>query len=393
MRVFYDELALNLAELQDKNLLRRLKTISGPPAEWVEIGGKRLLNLSSNNYLGIAGHPLLKKGAREAMERLGCGATASRLIAGNFDLYEQAEKQLANFKKTEAALIFNSGYAANMGIIASLLTRGDLVISDELNHASIIDGILLSKADCIRYQHRNMHSLEAALAGAKGYKRKLIVTDTVFSMDGGLAPLPEIVALKEQYGAILMIDEAHGGGIFGDHGRGVAELYDVTDRVEVNMGTLSKAYGCAGAYVAGKKVLIDYLQNKARNLIYTTALPPAVIGSIQAALQVVRAEKWRREQVLLKAARMRERLQAAGFNLLDGQSQIIPVIIGDNDTTLEFARRLMEDGILAVGMRPPTVPANLARLRLTVMATHKEQDLEPATDTIIKIGRELKVIC
>jgi len=392
MQAFYQELTRDLAELQDKNLFRRLKTISGPPAEWVEIWGKRLLNLSSNNYLGIAGHPLLKKGAIEAVERLGCGATASRLIVGNFDLYAQAEKELADFKNTEAALIFNSGYAANMGIIASLVTRGDLIISDELNHASIIDGILLSKADYVRYQHRDLNSLETALAKAKGYKRKLIVTDTVFSMDGGLASLAEIVALKEQYGAILMIDEAHGGGIFGGHGRGVAELYDVAGRVEVNMGTLSKAFGCAGAYVAGKKVLIDYLLNKARNLIYTTGLPPAVVGSIRAALQVVRAEKWRREQVLLKAARIRERLQAAGFNLLDGQSQIIPVIIGDNENTLEFSRRLMEAGILAVGIRPPTVPANSARLRLTVMATHKEQDLERATDAIIKIGRELRVI-
>jgi 8-amino-7-oxononanoate synthase len=389
---FYQELARDLRELQDKNLFRGLRTVSGPPAEWVEIAGKRLLNLSSNNYLGLAGHPLLKKGALEAVERLGCGATASRLIVGNFDLYEEAEKELADFKNTEAALIFNSGYTANVGIITSLVTKGDLVLSDKLNHASIIDGILLSKADYIRYQHRDLASLEKALDQAKGYRRKLIVTDTVFSMDGGFAPLPEIVALKEHYGAILMIDEAHGGGIFGDHGRGVAEFYDVAKKVEVNMGTLSKAFGCAGAYVAGKKILIDYLLNKARSLIFTTGLPPAVVGSILAALQVVRTEKWRREQVLFKAAWMRERLQAAGFNLLNGQSQIIPVIIGDNETTLEFSRRLMAANILAVAIRPPTVPANSARLRLTVMATHREEDLEMAVAAVIKIGQELQVI-
>jgi len=389
---FYQELARDLRELQDKNLFRGLRTVSGPPAEWVEIAGKRLLNLSSNNYLGLAGHPLLKKGALEAVERLGCGATASRLIVGNFDLYEEAEKELADFKNTEAALIFNSGYTANVGIITSLVTKGDLVLSDKLNHASIIDGILLSKADYIRYQHRDLASLEKALDQAKGYRRKLIVTDTVFSMDGGFAPLPEIVALKEHYGAILMIDEAHGGGIFGDHGRGVAEFYDVAKKVEVNMGTLSKAFGCAGAYVAGKKILIDYLLNKARSLIFTTGLPPAVVGSILAALQVVKTEKWRREQVLFKAAWMRERLQAAGFNLLNGQSQIIPVIIGDNETTLEFSRRLMAANILAVAIRPPTVPANSARLRLTVMATHREEDLEMAVAAVIKIGQELQVI-
>ncbi|MBS3975598.1 MAG: 8-amino-7-oxononanoate synthase [Syntrophomonadaceae bacterium] len=392
MEEFYQELARDLRELQDKNLFRGLRTVSGPPAEWVEIAGKRLLNLSSNNYLGLAGHPLLKKGALEAVERLGCGATASRLIVGNFDLYEEAEKELADFKNTEAALIFNSGYTANVGIITSLVTKGDLVLSDKLNHASIIDGILLSKADYIRYQHRDLASLEKALDQAKGYRRKLIVTDTVFSMDGGFAPLPEIVALKEHYGAILMIDEAHGGGIFGDHGRGVAEFYDVAKKVEVNMGTLSKAFGCAGAYVAGKKILIDYLLNKARSLIFTTGLPPAVVGSILAALQVVKTEKWRREQVLFKAAWMRERLQAAGFNLLNGQSQIIPVIIGDNETTLEFSRRLMAANILAVAIRPPTVPANSARLRLTVMATHREEDLEMAVAAVIKIGQELQVI-
>lgn len=392
MEEFYQELARDLRELQDKNLFRGLRTVSGPPAEWVEIAGKRLLNLSSNNYLGLAGHPLLKKGALEAVERLGCGATASRLIVGNFDLYEEAEKELADFKNTEAALIFNSGYTANVGIITSLVTKGDLVLSDKLNHASIIDGILLSKADYIRYQHRDLASLEKALDQAKGYRRKLIVTDTVFSMDGGFAPLPEIVALKEHYGAILMIDEAHGGGIFGDHGRGVAEFYDVAKKVEVNMGTLSKAFGCAGAYVAGKKILIDYLLNKARSLIFTTGLPPAVVGSILAALQVVKTEKWHREQVLFKAAWMRERLQAAGFNLLNGQSQIIPVIIGDNETTLEFSRRLMAANILAVAIRPPTVPANSARLRLTVMATHREEDLEMAVAAVIKIGQELQVI-
>ena len=392
MGEFYADLELKLEKLQEDHLFRELKSVTGAPGEWVEIKGKRLLNLSSNNYLGIAGHPLLITSAIQAVQQMGCGATSARLIAGNYELYDQVEKDLARFKDTEAALIFNSGYTANLGIIPALAGRGDIIISDKINHASIIDGIRLSGAEFLRYKHTDMVDLERCLKKAEGYRRKLIITDTVFSMDGDLAPLPVIVELKEKYGAVLMIDEAHGSGIFGENGRGLAEFYAVTDRVEITMGTLGKAFGCSGAYVAGRKVLIDYLRNKARSFIFTTGLPPAVLGSVQAALQVVQKENWRREEVQAKATWVRNELIEAGFKLLNSQSQIIPILVGGNAATLEFSSRLFDENILAMAVRPPTVPLNAARLRLTVMATHNNEELAGAVKQLKQIGRDLGII-
>jgi 8-amino-7-oxononanoate synthase len=389
---FYDDLANELEKLHEQHLFRELKSVAGPSAEWVEIEGKRLLNLSSNNYLGIAGHPLLKTAAIQAVQRLGCGATASRLIVGNYELYNQAEKDLASFKNTEEALLFNSGYTANIGIITALASREDIIISDKINHASIIDGIRLSGADFLRYRHTDMADLERCLKKAEGQRRKLIITDSVFSMDGDLAPLRSIVELKEKYGAVLMIDEAHGSGIFGKNGRGLAEFLGVSEQIEINMGTLGKAFGCFGAYVSGQKVLIDYLRNKARSLIFTTGLPPAIVASIQAAIQVVQQENWRQTELLDKAAWVREQLAGAGFNLMNSESQIIPILAGDNAVALEFSRRLFNVNILAMAVRPPTVPVNGARLRLTVMATHSKEELAWAVEQIKLIGRELAII-
>lgn len=392
MEEFYADLEQELAKLREGSLFRELKSVTGALNEWVEIKGKRLLNLSSNNYLGIAGHPLLKTAAMKAVQQLGCGATSARLIVGNYELYDQVEKDLAQFKDAEAALIFNSGYSANLGIIPALVGRGDIIISDKINHASIIDGIRLSGTKFLRYKHTDMVDLERCLKRAEGYHRKLIITDSVFSMDGDLAPLPEIVKLKEKYGAVLMIDEAHGSGIFGENGRGLAEFYKVTDHVEITMGTLGKAFGCSGAYVAGRKVLIDYLRNKVRSFIFTTGLPPSVLASVQAALQVVQKEHWRREEVLSKAAWVRSDLTEAGFKLLNSQSQIIPILVGDNAATLQFSSCLFDVNILAMAVRPPTVPLNAARLRLTVMATHSNEDLAGAVEHIKQVGRELGII-
>lgn len=392
MEKFYSDLAKELGKLHEQHLFRELKSISGAPAEWVEIEGKRLLNLSSNNYLGIAGHPRLKAAAVQAVQQFGCGATASRLIVGNYEIYDQAEKDLASFKNTEAALIFNSGYTANIGIITALASRGDIIISDKINHASIIDGIRLSGADFLRYRHTDMADLERCLKKAEGKRRKLIITDSVFSMDGDLAPLRSIIELKEKYGAVLMIDEAHGSGIFGENGRGLAEFKGVSEQVDINMGTLGKAFGCFGAYAGGQKVLIDYLRNKARSFIFTTGLPPAIVASVRAAIQVVQEENWRRTELLEKAARVRGQLAGAGFDLMNSESQIIPILVGDNATTLEFSQRLFDVNILAMAVRPPTVPLNAARLRLTVMATHSMEELAWAVEQIKLIGRELAII-
>ena len=392
MKSFYTNLENELHKLDEQHLFREMKIVHGASTEWVEIKGKKLLNLSSNNYLGIAAHPMLKSAAIQAIQRLGCSATSARLIVGNYELYDRVERDLARFKNTEAALIFNSGYTANVGIITALAGRGDIIISDKVNHASIIDGARLSGAEVLRYKHRDMVDLERCMQKAEGYRRKLIVTDTVFSMDGGFAPLPAIVELKEKYKAVLMIDEAHGSGVFGENGRGLADFYGVSDQVEIIMGTLGKAFGCSGAYVAGQKVLIDYLSNKARSFIFTTGLPPAIVASIQAAIQVVQLENWRQKEVLAKASWVREELAKAGFNLFNSESQIIPILVGRNEATLEFSRRLFDVNILAVAIRPPTVPPNTARIRLSIMATHSKEDLAWAVEQIKLIGRELGII-
>lgn len=392
MENFCINLKNELQELGKHHLFREMKIVHGASTEWVEIKGKKLLNLSSNNYLGIANHPMLKRAAIQAIQQYGCSATSARLIVGNYELYDLVEKDLAQFKKTEAALIFNSGYAANVGIITALVGRGDIIISDKLNHASIIDGARLSGAEILRYKHTDMADLDRCMQKAEGYKRKLIITDSVFSMDGDLAPLPAIVELKEKYKAVLMIDEAHGSGVFGDNGRGLSDFYGVSDRIEILMGTLGKAFGCSGAYIAGRKVLIDYLRNKARSFIFTTGLPPAVVASIQAAIQVVQLENWRQKDVLAKASWVREELAKSGFNLLNSESQIIPILVGDNEATLEFSSRLFDVNILAVAIRPPTVPPKAARLRLSIMATHSREDLAWAVEQIKLIGRELGII-
>ena len=381
-----------LQQLKKTELFRQFKTIQSHPGEWVTLGGKKALNLSSNNYLGLAWDSRVKAAAAKALESYGFGATASRFVVGNYELYNQLEKEVAIFKAAEGALVFNSGYSANLGVIPALVGRGDVVISDKLNHASIVDGIILSRADHQRYKHRDMASLEKVLKSCGKYRRKLLVTDTVFSMDGDLAPMKEITALKEQYGAILMIDEAHGGGVFGAEGKGLAEFAGVSKAVDINMGTFSKAFGGLGAYVSGNKLLIDYLRNKSRSLIFSTALPPAVIGGLLEALKIVRSEPWRGQALLVKAENLRKVLQEKGFDTLDSKSQIIPIVVGAASKALEFSQRLLEEGLLITAIRPPSVPVNTARLRIALMATHQEQDLELAVEKLVRVGRELAVI-
>lgn len=381
-----------LSELREKGLYREFRTVRSHPGEWVTIDNKRLLNLSSNNYLALAGDLRIKRAAAAALEDCGFGATASRLVVGNYELYNRLEKEIADFKGTEAALVFNSGYAANLGIIQALIGRGDMVVSDRLNHASIIDGIVLSRAEHRRYKHRDMASLEKILKTSGAFRRKLIITDSIFSMDGDLAPLKEIAQLKHKYGALLMLDEAHGCGVFGDKGRGLAEAAGVSGAVDIHMGTFSKAFGGMGAYAAGTGTLIEYLRNKSRSLIYTTALPPVVVGGLLEALRIIREESWRRENLLAKAEKLRNALRQQGFDTLHSQSQIIPVVIGSARKTLEFSLRLFARSIFAPAVRPPTVPADTARIRLALMATHSDDDLETALQKMAQTGYELGVI-
>ena len=379
-------LARDLAGLDAAALRRHLCPIESASDAEVVIDGRPYLLLSSNNYLGLATHPAVRAAARQAIERYGCGAGASRLISGHLDLHAAVETKLAAFKGTEAALLFPSGYQANVGTVTALVGRGDHVYSDALNHASIIDGCRLSRASVHVYPHRNVRALEAELAATPSGGRRLIVTDSVFSMDGDRAPLAALAALAEQYHSWLMIDEAHATGVVGPCGAGLAAADGVGARIDVHLGTLGKALGSAGAYVAGSRALVGWLVNRARSFIYTTGLAPAAVAAAAAALDVVAAEPERREALARNAGRLRDGLRALGFEA-GGDTHIIPVLVGDNRATLRLAEALRARGLLAQAIRPPTVPEGTARLRVTPMATHTRAQLERALAAFAEAGR------
>jgi|UniRef100_A0A7C3V6L8 8-amino-7-oxononanoate synthase len=388
----FETLAQELQNLAARDLRRRLTEVEEIlPGGKLRVGGRVLVNLSSNDYLGLSRDPRLIEAAREAAARWGVGAGASRLVAGHLALHREVEEKLAAFKGTEAAVIFSTGYMANLGTISALMGPGDTVFGDRLNHASIYDGIKLAGAQLVRFPHRDLNRLEALLQKA-GPGRRLIVTDTVFSVDGDLAPLKEMVELKERYGAVLMIDEAHATGVLGPRGAGLAEELGLTSRVEVHLGTFSKALGSLGGYVAGDRRLIDYLHNRARSFIYSTAMPPPILGAIGAALDLVVREPERRTYLQSEAKIFREALGQAGFDLRGSETQIVPVVAGDNARTLELAARLKERGLMAVALRPPTVTPGRARVRFSLTAAHAREDLAAAREAIIEVGREMGLV-
>jgi len=385
-----EQLSQELAALEAESLRRRLQVVEEVlPGGRVRLGGQVLLNLSSNDYLGLALDPRVIAAAQAAAARWGAGSGASRLVAGHYALHDAVEQQLAAFKGTEAAVIFSTGYAANLGVIAALAGPGDLIFSDKLNHASIYDGIKLSGAHLQRFPHRDLERLEKLLLKAGGARRRLIVTDSVFSVDGDLAHLSGLVDLKERHRAWLMIDEAHATGVLGPRGGGLAEALGLTSRVDIHLGTFSKALGSLGGYVAGDRRLIDYLHNRARSFIYSTALAPPVLGSIAAALEIVAQEPQRRAYLLAEAEKFRRGLKDAGLDTLGSETQIIPVLVGENPRTLEFAARLRERGLMAVALRPPTVPHGRARVRFSLSAAHSREDLAQALDTIVAAAAAL----
>jgi len=349
------------------------------------LDGREVINFSSNNYLGIANHPALAAAAKLAIERYGCGSGASRLISGNMTLHEELEAKLAAFKGTEAALVFNSGFQANTGILSTLAGEGDVIFSDELNHASIIDGCRLSRAKTCVYAHGDLDQLEAALKQATSARRKLIVTETIFSMDGDEAPLIGIVELAEKYGAMVMVDEAHATGVFGDNGAGVVAKLGLSERVAVQMGTLGKALGGFGAYVAGSGALRELLINRCRSFIFTTALPPSIMAMAIAAIDLVQREPERREMLWRNCRALKQGLHGLGFSLAESQSPILPLIIGDADKCMQFSERLLEKGVFVQGIRPPTVPPGTSRLRGTLMATHTCEHIDRAIEAFKKV--------
>ena len=387
-----DVLTARLARVRENGLYRVLRPIDGAQDAVVSLDGHDVLLFSSNNYLGLANHPTLKRAAAEAIERFGCGSGASRLISGSMAVHHELEARLAALKKTEAALVFPTGYHANVGVLSALMGPGDTILSDGLNHASIIDGCRLSRAEVRVYPHGDTQALDALLAACPPSGQRLIVTDTVFSMDGDLAPLAELVELARRHDAWLMVDEAHATGVFGPCGGGLVEQAGLVKRVDIHMGTLGKALGGIGAYVAGSRELVDWLVNRARSFIYTTGMPPAAAASALAALDLVEREPERRQRLWDNTRFLSDGLRGLGYRIGDSRSQILPVIIGDARQTMALAEATLRRGVFAHGIRPPTVPEGTSRIRVTPMATHTRAQLERTLDAFESAGKEVGVL-
>ncbi|MHC1698172.1 MAG: 8-amino-7-oxononanoate synthase [Geobacteraceae bacterium] len=386
--------ASELKELKSQGLYRRLLRIEPSQGARVVVDGKEVLLLCSNNYLGLADHPVLKEASIKAVEKYGVGTGASRLVSGTMALHEQLEEQIATFKGTERALLFNSGYAANTGVIPALAQKGDIIFSDKLNHASIVDGCLLSRAQLVRYPHNDMAFLRRRLEESRGEGRRIIIADGVFSMDGDLAKLAELVALKKEFGALLMVDDAHGTGVLGVTGRGTAEYFGLSSEIDIAMGTMGKALGGFGAFIASTNEIIDYLVNRARSFIFSTSLPPAVLAAASAAITVVNSPEGAelRQRLAENSAYLRTSLGTAGFDTLGSETQIVPVFVGDARKTMEFSRALLDEGIFVQGIRPPTVPVGSSRLRCTLMATHCLADLQQVGAALCRTREQLEFL-
>ena len=384
------DVAARLDEIRRSGLHRRLRLIEGSQGPRVMLDGAEVLLLCSNNYLGLAAHPRVRDAAAQAAERYGAGAGASRLISGTMSLHRTLEQRLADFLGTQTSLLFGSGYLANTGTVAALAGRGEVVFSDELNHASIIDGARLSRAETFVYRHRDVEHLEWGLREA-GDRAALIVTDSIFSMDGDVAPLPELAEAARRHRCMLMVDEAHGTGALGPGGRGAVAAAGLSGEVDVVVGTLGKALGSYGAYVCTSVQVADLLVNTARPFIFSTAPPPPSVGAALAALAILRSRPGMVEQLRRNAAVLREALAGYGLDLGGSRTQVVPVVVGDARRTMALCEHALEDGVFAQAIRPPTVPEGTSRLRLAVMATHAADELRSAARVIGRTARELGI--
>jgi glycine C-acetyltransferase/8-amino-7-oxononanoate synthase len=382
------DVAERLNELRARGLHRRLRLVDGPQGPQVMLNGRPVLLLCSNNYLGLADHPLVREAAAEAAMHWGAGAGASRLISGTMEPHLQLEASLADFKGYESALLFGSGYLANTGVIAALAGEGEVVFSDELNHASIVDGCRLSRAETFVYRHGDLEHLVWGLRAARA-RASLIVSDGVFSMEGDVAPLPQLLELARRHSCRLMVDEAHATGAIGPYGRGSVAAAGLSGEVDVVVGTLGKALGSYGAYVCASAETIDFLVNTARPFVFSTAPAPPAVAAAGAALELLRSEPRRVERLQANGAVLRSALTAEGLPAGRSRTQIVPLEIGDAGATMELCERLLEQGVFAQGIRPPTVPEGSSRLRFTVMATHRAGELEQAAKLTGAAAREL----
>lgn len=395
---FQDWLGDQLQTLKDQHLYKVPKILETPAGGRVRMDGREVVNLSSNNYLGLANHPKVRQAALDSIERWGVGAGAVRWIGGTMSVHEELEERLAKFKKTESVLVFTGGFTANSGCIPAVLTDKDVVISDELNHASIIDGVRLSpaayrKSEGWVYAHKDMNDLERALklANEKGFAKKLIITDGVFSMDGDIAPMPDIVNLAEQHDAIVMIDDAHGSGVLGEHGAGTTSHFGLYGRVDIQLGTLSKALGVIGGYIAGSAKLKDWLINRGRPYLFSTAHPPMVAAALIAALDVMENDPEPMRKLWDNTRKWKQMLADNGFDTMGSETPITPVYVGDEATAQEMERQLFDECVYALAIVFPTVARGKARLRTMPNATHTEEDLEFAIKAFCRVRDRLMV--
>jgi glycine C-acetyltransferase len=385
-------LSSELDSLKQQGLYRPLRVLDDEQKPSTTVDHHHVINLSSNNYLGLTTHPRLRERALEAIARLGVGTGSVRTIAGTMDIHMELERRLAEFKQTEAVVVFQSGFTANAGTVSSILTKDDVVISDELNHASIIDGCRLSRADIKVFPHKDVAAARKVLETLPVHQRKLLITDGVFSMDGDLGPLPDLCALAEEFGCIMMVDDAHASGVFGRNGRGTIDHFGVHGRVDVQVGTLSKAIGALGGYVAGTRALIDFLHHRARPFLFSTSHPPPVAAACIAAIDVLMEEPQLIDRLWENTRFFKAGLKALGFNTGMSESPITPVIVGDASRAMALSDRLFARGVFAQGIGFPTVARDKARVRTIVTATHTRDELQFALDAFGHVGRELGII-
>ncbi len=380
-------------ELEESGLLIHLRTIESPPGAWMVVDGKRVLNLCTNNYLGLADHPRLKAAAKEAVDRYGVGPTAVRTIAGTLALHQELERKVAAFKKVEDALYVQSGFLANQAAIPPLVGKGDVIFSDRLNHASIIDGARLSRAKIIVYEHCDPHDLEAKVKEhLPDYRRGLVVTDGVFSMDGDVAPLDKIYEVAERYGLMTMVDDAHGEGVLGEGGRGIVDHFGLHGKFDVEIGTFSKAFGVVGGVIAGKKIIVDYLRQKARPFLFSNAVTAADTAACIAAIDVLSESTELVDRLWANTDYFKTAMKEMGFDVGQSVTPITPVMLGDVKLAKQFSRRLFEEGVFAMALGYPTVPKGLARIRVMLSAALTQEDLDFGLEKFAKVGRELGVI-
>jgi glycine C-acetyltransferase len=381
-----------LNALREQGLYRSLRVLDAEQKAHASFDHTSVINLSSNNYLGLTTHPRLRSRAEQALRELGVGSGSVRTIAGTMAIHMELERRLASFKKTEAAVVFQSGFTANAGTVSSILGREDVIISDELNHASIIDGARLSRATIKVFPHRDVDAARAILRQLPASQRKLLITDGVFSMDGDLGPLPALCDVADEFGCVMMVDDAHASGVFGTNGRGTVDHFGMHGRVDVQVGTLSKAIGALGGYVAGTKALIDFLYHRARPFLFSTSHPPSVTATCIAALDVLESEPELMERLWANTRLFKSGLQALGFNTGISDSPITPVIVGDGALAMRLSDQLFAAGVFAQGIAFPTVARDKARVRTIVTATHTREELEFALDAFAKVGRRLGII-